>query len=482
MWHNLSLRVLVIVLFLGTILRLPQFSFPLGGSNGFRKTQTASVAREFHREGIDLLSYPLKVFGSAEGVPFEMPIFQAGAALLQHIGFDSDSSGQILAFCMFQISAILTWILATRWFSKQIAITSTILFQFVPYSLEWGSAYLIESTALAFSLAVVLFLDNWYRGGNITNVFWSGVFSVLAFLTKITTPIGWFFGALVYFYMHYSVDKWSLRSFTRLWPIASAGSIGLLSGILWAGYADAIKGKHPATELFQSSRLNEWNFGTLEQRFDPKIYIGFAERIGLEVMGFTLLLLPVALILARRDRSIQAAAALIAIGSFGPLVFLNLFRHDYYFLANLPAFVILSSWVLSVIFVHLTGKFSMAIASGSVIVLLFTVMTSTLGLSSVRSAFVAPQPNPLVGVVSQFTTYQSNLVLVGCSWDPSILYGSDRRGLMIVDHGENSLERLWSVEKIEDYDYLVFCGEKKPWFPGVVEIESVYLDTIYSIG
>jgi len=90
----------------GTLIRIPQLGFVLGDSNDFRKTQTAFVARKFFREGIDLFSYPLPVFGSAQGVHYEMPIFQAGAALIQHLGVSEDASGQLLSLIMFQLASV----------------------------------------------------------------------------------------------------------------------------------------------------------------------------------------------------------------------------------------------------------------------------------------------------------------------------------------------------------------------------------------
>lgn len=473
---------LIVTLLAGTLVRLTQFSFPLGGSNSFRKTQTAFVAREFFTEGIDLFSYPLKIFGTALGVPFEMPIFQAGAALLQHLGFQSDASGQVLSFFMFQISAVLTWILATRWFSREIALVSTVLFQFVPYSLEWASAYLIESTALAFSMAMVLCLDNWRRSRSYWQIAWAILFSVVSFLMKITTPPGWIVASAVYFYLHRGQGREWYKGIFSLWPVVVTALLGLIAGVLWTRHADSIKMQHPATEVYASSRLNEWNFGSLDQRLDLLVYIGFAERIGLEVMGFTLILLPVALIIGRKLSSLPASISLICLAAFGPLVFLNLYRHDYYFLANLPAFVILSGWVISTVIIRLTGNFSRRVSSIALVVLLFTLYTSTLGLSSVRSAFSPPELDPLARSISLMTSSDSKLVLVGCEWDPSLLYNANRRGMMVVEQSQESLVRLWSVENINNYDYVVFCGERHDWFPTSVMIEPVYSNKIYRIA
>ncbi len=54
--------------------------------HAFRQTQTAYTARVFHEDGIDLLHPKLPVLGEPFEVPFEFPLFQAAASLVDGRG------------------------------------------------------------------------------------------------------------------------------------------------------------------------------------------------------------------------------------------------------------------------------------------------------------------------------------------------------------------------------------------------------------
>jgi len=483
-WHSLNRNhkySAALAVLVGTLLRLPQLGFILGDSNDFRKTQTAFVARKFFRDGIDLLSYPLPVFGNASGVHYEMPIFQAGAALFQHLGVSEDASGQLLSLIMFQISTALAWVLCKRWFNAVTALVTVVLLQFIPYSMEWGSAFLIESTALMFSLATLVLIDGWVQHGRALRLIGAILFASLAFLTKITTPIGWLVGITLRLLLMAPRSTILPKRLLATWPALLVTSSGLAVGLLWTSFADSIKEDHPITTFLTSSSLGSWNFGTLQQRLDPYIYIVFGSRTWLEIMGFSLLLIPIVTARLIRSKSfevLKSPSAIAAAVCFGPLVFFNIFQHDYYFLAILPGMAILTAWVIVKFSEQFFSSRMQMSVIGVVMALFLTLWTSFWGARDIHSAFVSPKPNELARVIAANTHPDSRLLMIGCDWNPTLLYYADREGLMIPDWylsgdyfrtGKNvpnwgawsdRMTILWGVEDIGTYSYLVTCDSR----------------------
>lgn len=497
--HVVALTVLI-----GTLIRLPQLGFVLGDSNDFRKTQTAFVARKFFRDGIDLLSYPLPVFGSSSGVPMEMPIFQAGAALFQHLGVSEDASGQLLSLIMFQISTALAWVLCKRWFNANTALVSVVLLQVIPYSMEWGTAFLIESTALAFSLATLVLIDGWVRHRRVLRLIVATLFASLAFLTKITTPIGWLVGIMLRLLLKAPQSTSLPKKLLATWPAVLVSSLGLAVGILWTSFADSIKEGHPITTFLTSSSLSAWNFGTLQQRVDPYIYVVFGARTWLEIMGFALLLIPIVTVRLINSKSFEELKSPLVIATavcFGPLVFFNIFQHDYYFLAILPGMTMLTAWVIVKFSEQFFASREKESVIGIVIALILTLWTSFWGARDIHSAFVSPKQYELAKVIAANTNADSRLLMIGCDWNPTLLYYADREGLMIPDWylsgdyfrtGKNvpnwgawsdRMTILWGVEDIRTYSFLVTCDSRSRdlQIPTQVEYRPVVDGFLYAI-
>ena len=101
------------------------------------------------------------------------------------------------------------------------------------------------------------------------------------------------------------------------------------------------QGGESPTAFLTSSRLQEWNFGTLDQRLDPDAWLVVLKRLP-SVVGLLGIFLVVAAVATWRSpqRRFWIGMWLAAIGPF--LVFTNLyFQHDYYLAAVSPAFAAL---------------------------------------------------------------------------------------------------------------------------------------------
>jgi hypothetical protein len=489
---------------IGVLSRIPQLFFPLGDPIDFRKTQTAFVSREFFRNGIDLLSYPLPVLGNAQSVPMEMPIFQALAATLQHTGLTTEAAGQIVSLTMFQLSGLLMLLLAREFFDPQVALVAFAILQFAPYSMEWGSAFLIESTALAFTLASILCIHKIQRGRITALIFAGAGFAVLAFLAKSTTPVGWFagYGVLQILLTRGTGSEELRRLMRRITPVAIVGGIGLIAGLAWTQYADGVKSGHPLTALLTSEALSAFNFGTLQQRLEPFTYVVFGARTWLEIMGFTLLLLPLMGLIKLRKREFgdfPYLAGMVCAATFGPLVFFNIYTHDYYFIPLLPAMAILAGWSIVETARHLTLEGQTRVALVIMVMLFGTLWTSFWGAKDIATAYTPPAFDSRALELVRHTSPQDRLVVVGCDWNPTMLYHADRQGLMIPDYyieedvwrtglGKDvfpdkvtRFEILWEKESLDEYEYLVVCAERQVLWPTGFTFEPISGDFVFRI-
>lgn len=97
-------------LVISALVRLPTLGTPLVGRHSFRETQTAYTAVRFASDGIDLLAPRLPVLGPPFEVPFEFPLFQAGAALMIRGGLSPTVAMRGLALVCFLATAGLLWL------------------------------------------------------------------------------------------------------------------------------------------------------------------------------------------------------------------------------------------------------------------------------------------------------------------------------------------------------------------------------------
>jgi hypothetical protein len=90
---------------LGFVVRLPILTKNLFEEHSFRQTQTAWVARDFFRNGIDIFSYPLQIFGPKTNIPFEMPLFQSIVAMTTTNVGNIEITGRTIGLVFFLFSA-----------------------------------------------------------------------------------------------------------------------------------------------------------------------------------------------------------------------------------------------------------------------------------------------------------------------------------------------------------------------------------------
>jgi len=261
------------------------------------------------------------------------------------------------------------------------------------------------------------------------------------------------------------------RSWRRILVAGVAGpGVGLALALLWTHLADSVKSQNPLTRFLTSSALTDWNFGTIAQHLQPAVYLRITSRVTHEMagpLGIALLLGVVAAAIAptASDRIRRLAWAVAAVS--GPLVFLNLYWvHNYYLCAIYAAVVVVVAFAIDGI-VRVIGR---AVASrgarlrtaatfGAAAVLtllvLATTATSALGRIDLHQWLTSNPHPPAVAAIDATTRADDRIVMVGCDWDPTIAYDSDR--VVVMFRGSDS-QGFWTREDPSSYRYLYACA------------------------
>jgi 4-amino-4-deoxy-L-arabinose transferase-like glycosyltransferase len=433
---RLASLVPVVLIAVAVIVRLPTMTMPLLERHDFRQTQTAYTARIFHTDGIDLFHPELPVFGPPWQVPFEFPLFQAGAAVLMDLGVEETLALRGFSLFWFVVSAGLLYALVRPRVGRLGANAALIVFLFTPLGIVWSRTSMIEYLAVAASLGFALAALAWReRGGG---RWWAlaATLGSIAMLVKITSAVFW---VVPFALLGFARDR-DAGAGRSSWRSPAAWGlvvVPLAIGLLWTRHADAIKAATAATTWATSANLITWNFGTLEQRLDPAAWWK-ALRPTLELTAMDLL--PLALVVTAWF-AVRAGQwrfwAWVAIAYAAPVVvFFNLYViHDYYSAAIAPAAAAIVGAAVGALAGVRRPLVGIAAAGGLLVlaVAVFAVNTAT-RMPYALTIYRPLQNTVLLDLAAQIaaeTRPDQPVAILGRSWNPALLYFADRRGYLV---------------------------------------------------
>lgn len=200
---HLSKFLLVAILFIGFGLRLYKLTTPLADWHSWRQADTASVALEYVKHGIDLLhpkyldlsSIPSGKYNPEGYRMVEFPLVSALVALIHtatktwhnlpiHVTYRLVNS----LFSMF--SALLLYGIVAKLSTKRIALIATAVFTFLPYNIFYSRTVLPEVSLVLFCL-LTIYLWLIYRDSG--RRLWLLPFALAAALSFLIKPTAIFF-------------------------------------------------------------------------------------------------------------------------------------------------------------------------------------------------------------------------------------------------------------------------------------------------
>lgn len=302
----------------------------------FRQTQTALTAYWLIKEP-HAFAYITPVLGAPWSMPFEYPIYQRLAVFLTEAGVPLVAAGRLVSFAAFVGCLIPLWTMARDLkISKRAFLIVAAIYLACPLYIYWSRTFMIETTALFFSLC-------WLAGlvrsrTNPGPLLWLATlgFGCLAALTKSTTflSVGPIAGA-VYLY---DAFVWLRRdrSASSIYGLLRRGLLFLVPimvGAAWVAAAEHFRAQNVFSLHLNPEALRAWNFGTVAQRFDLRETILTSLK---QAFGYFGLLVPL-LIALDSIHSRYRTAILFAVAGYlsAFFIFTNLhIVHTYYQCSN----------------------------------------------------------------------------------------------------------------------------------------------------
>lgn len=336
---KIHLFIMLAIMVLGFTLRLYRLDAPLADWHSWRQTDTASVAREYTKHGIDLLKptyHDLSSIPSGLDNPsghrfVEFPVISALHAklALTFPEFTLVEWGRLLSVVSSTLSILFIYLIMQIVSGQGAALTSAFVYATLPYNLFYGRVILPEPHLVLFMLVALYSFIRYYDSGELRSLLSYVIFMTLSVLMKPTALI---VGIPIALYGLFG----SKVNFRRLIMIFFASTLSVVPYALWRNYIANYPEGIPA---------NSWLFNGNGIRFKGAWFRWlFGDRIGRLILGYWgMVPLSFGLISLGRNRRETTVVGGMALGS---LIYLSVIatgnvQHDYYQIQIIPSLAML---------------------------------------------------------------------------------------------------------------------------------------------
>ncbi len=426
--------ILAIGFCLGAWLRLKDVTAPLADWHSFRQADTASVAREFVKHGINLLEPKYQDLSSIqsgldnpEGYRMvEFPLVSGAVAFLYQLPLFNSLSLHVF-YRLFDvtlslISAVFLYLIVKKLQSIEVATASTLAFLLLPFNLFYSRTILPEVAVITFSLAGVYLGMRYIDKANLINFLIS--FLVLSVGLLIKPITGFFYLPL----LGYAVHKRGISSLFN-WKYIFLTLISIVPLIVWRQWITQFPSGIP-----DSSWLLNGNNIRFKGAF---FYWLFADRIGRLMLGYWGVSLLTFGLLARKKSSVfiwWIAASLLYLIVFAT----GNVQHDYYQIPIIPTIAIYLGFGINYL---LTTKSFSKVASFT---LLAIVLCFSFSFSWYHIRAYYGINNPAIVEAGQAVdelTPSDSLIIAPYMGDTAFLYQTNRTGWPIGLNIEDKIQK-----------------------------------------
>ncbi|MFA5136379.1 MAG: glycosyltransferase family 39 protein [Patescibacteria group bacterium] len=453
---KLDIIILIFLLLIAFVFRLYHITSPLSDSYSWRQADTAAVARNFVKDGFNLLEPRYDDLSSIqsgkenpEGLRFvEFPLYNAMFGLL-YAAFPYlalEVYGRLISIVFSLILICIIYILLFTEHSRTAAIIGAFIYGVFPAFVFFSRVVLPETTAVSFTFLSILLLSLWQKQKKIhilrTLFFFSLMFFSIGILIKPTVI---FFGfALLYIFVE--KYRWSVvkKALPYLYFILS-----LLPFVLWRLYIQKSPEAIPSSEWLISS-VN--TFEGQKQIFMKPAFFRWIlfERINIMIFGgfltgFFILGLFVKLKKLLLHSIIFSSIAYLFVFQGGNV------QHEYYQTVILPAFAIFSAIGTS-FFIQNRKMFISPFLVYPIIIVLFIFSFMFSYYYKVKDFYTYPKDlNHMAKILKTFTK-SSDKVITDRLGDTTLLYLADRKGAPML---------YKTLEEFKEEGYAVYMTDKK---------------------
>lgn len=427
--------ILAIILIIAFTVRLYKIDTPLADWHSWRQVDTAAVARNYMRDGIDLfqpkfddLSDVPSGLPNPEGHRFvEFPVYNAAIALITKSVPQAQLVivGRLISISFSLITIAILFYLLRKEASRTAAVGAGLMFAVFPFFVYYSRVVLPEMTALGMIMLSIFTLYQWkhVKKKKLKYLFlgFSLVFAALSILIKPTA--GFYFIPLGFIFL--SVYRTKIIQN----PIFYAYFIlAVIPFFLWREYISQFPEGIPAYT---------WLLTTVNTFEGPKVIFFrpaffrwiFYERLLLLILGGYGMVFMIAGMIKKQKNLFLHAFGIAA------LVYLFTFQggnvqHDYYQTMILPAVAIYSglgmSFLLSKKDIFASRLFNALIIAG---IFVFSVAMS---YETVKGYYGYSESLVNIGNVIQTITPPDAKIVTDREGDTTLLYLADRKGFPSV--------------------------------------------------
>ena len=432
--------------------------YPLLDRHAFRQTQTALSAYWLMMD-FDPLHYITPVLGAPWAVPFEFPLYQMMAAFLaKSLPFlGLDAALRVVSWC-FSIAVVYPlYRITTRYaHDKVIGLTAVCFYLACPFYMFWGRTAMIESTALFFTLMCFWQLirlgdtPSWYFAAL------AAVFGVCAALVKVTTIPAYMAAGYVHILVvqknKISSDKYKISP-KNIFIFLLPGIISLLTAYVWYSYADQVKALNEYGAYLTSKNLQNWNYGSLQQRLSEETWRKFWYRIRHDIFpresSAALLCGIVIFFRYTSAKNKFFALASILLFTLPLLIFTSLhYVHDYYQISCAVALIAAAAFLIH------PGEHTKLFKLHIIIVLCISIFLSC-GFFKFRKDIISTssqntENETLIAaeIIKKNTNENSAILVYGWDWSSEVIYYSQRKGITMPQWSTGEISTEMFVDKV----------------------------------
>ena len=435
MWKKLEIFLVVSLLAVGLFVRLYRLDAPLADWHSWRQADTAAVARNFYKDGINLL-YPqsdsllaLNEHGLENPNRYfinEFPVYNAVVAVLYGQFGVHESIGRLVSIAMSLLGALALYGLVRVLLGSGPALLSLSYYLILPYNVFYSRVFMPDPSFVALSIISLFWCVMWVK----TDKARYGLALMVTFaLAMLVKPYAIFMSIPMFYWV---MANWGLKAFRK--PLVYLVALGAFIPLALWRYHFSL---HPEGS-FASTWLLNGDGIRFKGAFFRWLIFDRLNRLIFATGGFALF------IVGLFSSHLKKNTSLFFVWTLAILLYMTVFakgnvNHDYYQLPIVAPGVVLIA-IGSMALINLGKNMFQKIVNASLVGMLL-VLSLALGWFEVRGFFNINNPAIVeAGKKINEITPQDALVIAPYHGDPSFLYQTNRRGWPVGGDAEKRMK------------------------------------------
>lgn len=423
-----SFEIVAIILLLvaGFGVRLWKIDSPIADWHSWRQADTASVARIYKDEGINLLLpkyYDISTLQTGSYNPqglrmVEFPVYSVihaeASKFIPQLSFEV--WGRLISVVCSIFSAYFLYRIGKKLYNKWVGLIAAFLFLFIPYNIYFSRVILPEPMAVFFGVASLWFFIVFIENENIWSLFLSGILLALSSLLKPFL----FVYALPMLYL--AIKKYGFLGLIKKKSLLIFADIALIPFFLWRIWVN-----HYPTGIPGFG----WAFNSDNIRFRPAFWFWiFGERIGKLILGVWGMI-PFSIgLLKTKKNNLFGLFFVIGVLIYVFIIATANVRHDYYQILLVPALALIAAQ--GVVELWNSENFNKVISRSLCIFSVFVMIV--IGYVQAKPYYQVNHYEIVdAGMAVDRLTPKGAIVIAPYNGDTAFLYQTKRYGFPIVD-------------------------------------------------